>query len=262
MAKTRKPRRVAATVKKAAPRKKSAKKKPTKKASTSIVPASKMITTSMATLKRQAETDYITDPDGNSVSWHYEREDREYSKHVSIETFRKWCSLGKWTERRVQFWDEMQDRMLAHIRDQLFQERMDRLTRNREKASYMAEYLEPLRDEDGEVQRYPMDHEFYPGLPKFPLGLPKMDKFLKAYLDLQSDIRLDSGEAVTRTETISGGRKKASVTALDPVSSLMNLSPDEARSMAKSLMRKRFQSMMEAGEALDAEVIDVEDDGL
>jgi len=249
----RKPRRISAEV----VSKKATKKKAPKRAPKAELVSTKsvMITTTMAAIRRQAETDYITDPENETLAYHYNRDDRSYTKHVSLSTFQSWSKLGNWHDRRIQFWDEMQDRMLAHIRDRLFQDRMQRLVDNKELATYYREYLEPLRNAKGEVRRHPDDHADFPGLPIFPLKLPSLEKFIKSFLELQADIRLDSGEAVTRTETV-GGKRKITVTALDPVSSLMDLSPEEARTMAQNLMRKRYKEMVAAGEELEMGVDD------
>lgn len=46
-------------------------------------------------------TAYKTDPEGRSVQWHYEHDDR--FQVVAFETFRRWAAVDGWTEQRRRF---------------------------------------------------------------------------------------------------------------------------------------------------------------
>lgn len=259
--KKRSPRKVARSPTRAKrPTKKAAKKaaKKTTKKAMKKSSSSSIIKTYKATIKNmrlQAAQDYITDPDGRSVRFHYERDDRDYRGAISIAGFERWSKEDRWTDRRQQFWEEIEVRMLTHIRDEILQARFERLGKMKEAVAYMEEYMVPLRNADGSVRRYPDSHPDYPGLPMYPLKMPSMEKFVRMIMELQDQIRLDSGEAVTRSETISSGKTKVSVTALDPVTSMMTIKPEEARRLAQGLLRDRFAKQMEDAAALDGEVV-------
>lgn len=269
-AKKRKPRRAPrksprrptkkATPKKAAKKKRAVKraaKKAAKKAS--IVPTKKTIKAAVKNIRLQAAQDYIADPEGRSVRYHYERDDRDYQEAVTYDGFVRWSQADSWTDRRQQFWEEIEVRMLAHMRDEILQARFERLSKMKEAVSYAEEYMMPLRDpKTGEVLRHELTHAEYPGLPKYPLKLPSMEKFVRMIMEIQDKIRLDSGEAVTRSETLSSGKTKVSVTALDPVVDSMKLDPNEARSLARTLLRERFGDQMEDAEVLDGEVVEAD----
>lgn len=191
-----------------------------------------------------AGVEYITDPDGRSIRWHYERGDRPYKTEVGDAMFKRWAVVDQWADRREQYWTEVETRVLDKLQDQIFRDRLRELNSMQEDRSYLEEWLRPLRDAKGNVQRYPMvnddgtPHQFA-GLPKFPLKMPSIDRFLKALLDLDERIMLKRGEAITRTQTI-GEKTKVMATALDPVGSLMNLSREEARKLAQNLLRERM----------------------
>lgn len=195
-------------------------------------------------LRRHAGVDYITDPDGKSIEWHWQREDREYSKSISLVQFNKWATQDGWVPRRDQFWTDIETRTLEGLGDKILQERLRELEVMTEARSYMTEYMMPLKDSAGQVLRHPTmtkSGEVHPqaGLPVFPLELPRLDRFLKALLDLDERVMLKRGEAITRTETV-GSKTKLTTTALDPVGSLVNISREEARRLAQHLLRQRM----------------------
>lgn len=239
-------------------------RRPKKKKTKSELAAPKTVPLQVMTLRKQAGYDYVTDPDGRSVRWHYEREDREYSSSLKWSTFEKWSKVDGWVAKRREFWEQIEERTLQHLQDEILRVRLEELAEMSEKSRpYMMEYMQPLRDEEDNVLRHPMrlrSGEPHPhaGLPVFPLEMPSIDKFIRAFLQLDERIMLKRGEAVTRTESIGDGRSKTSVTALDPVGSLMNLSPEEARSMAKSLLKQRFDKQMSEADELDSEVVHIE----
>jgi len=216
-----------------------------------------------AEMRRYAGLDYITDPEGRSVDWHWGRDDRDYKKSVALVTFKRWGVGDKWVNRREEFWAEIEARTLDGLQDAILRQRLVELTAMTKARSYMSEYMMPLTDEAGEVRRYPMRDENgephpYAGLPQYALDLPKFDKMLKAILDLDERVMLKRGEAITRTENIGGTRSKVTTTTIDPVGSLMNITPEEARHMAKQLLRQR---MGERYDGLLVEDIENENEG-
>ena len=210
------------------------------------------ITLASADIKRQAEEDYITDPNSNGIDWHYRRDDRSYTKACAIDTFRHWAKVGKWADRRVEYWEEIQTRLLAHIQDQLLQQRIKEVEDLHEIKSAVGEYLVPLRDDDGDIVRNEN------GLPKFGLEMPPLDKLVKVFLDLDLRIGLKTGDVTNRTETVndkgdlSGGHSRRLLSTKDPVSALMSIQPNEAKLMARQLLLDRNKSL--------EEVIEMEDD--
>jgi len=198
-----------------------------------------------AEMRRHAAVDYITDPDGRSVDFHWGRDDREYCDHVKVDTFRQWARLDQWTDRREQFWEEIELRTLDGLQDRILRARLDELKHMTEARSYMAEYMLPVKHpETGQVMRHPAftnKGEVHPcaNLPIYALDLPRFDRFIKSLLDLDERVMLKRGEAITRTETV-GRSTKITTTALDPVGSLMNITPEEARRLAKNLLRQRM----------------------
>lgn len=195
-------------------------------------------------LRRHAGVDYITDPDGRSIRYHYSRDDRTYKDEVSEPRFREWSMEDRWSERREQYWNEIEARTLDGLQDKILRMRMEELAGLTEARNHLSEYLMPLYNKDGTVKRHPdvdeagKPHKFA-GLPVFPLEMPRFDRFIKSLLDLDERVMLKRGEAITRTETI-GSKTKVKTTALDPVGSLMNITPEEARALAKDLLRKRM----------------------
>ena len=208
-------------------------------------------------LRRHAGVDYITDPDGRSIVHHFTRDDREYRDQVSERQFRQWSTEDKWADRREQYWNEIETRMLDSLQDQILRVRFKELGEMQEDRSHLVEYMRPLRDKNGTVIRHEVGHE-HEGLPKFPLKMPSMDRFIKSILDLDERIMLKRGEAITRTETI-GSKTKVTATALDPVGSLMNLTREEARKLAQNLLRDRMGDRYEG--VLDLVEGDAKDDG-
>lgn len=196
-------------------------------------------------LRRHAGVDYITDPDGRSIRYHWARDDRTYKDDISEARFREWSMEDRWSERREQYWNEIEARTLDGLQDKILRMRMEELAGLTEARNHLSEYLMPLYNKDGTVKRHPdvdpdtgKPHQFA-GLPVFPLEMPRFDRFIKSLLDLDERVMLKRGEAITRTETI-GAKTKVKTTALDPVGSLMNITPEEARALAKDLLRKRM----------------------
>ena len=213
-----------------------------------------IVKVTVASIKSQAEYRYLFDPDGRGVAWHHETYWKQY---VNIHTFNRWAHIDRWAEKREELWSDIEQRTLAHLTDEILAARLSELKEMTENRSAMMEYMTPLRDDDGAIKRHPPGSK-YEGLPVFPLELPRMDYFMRAVLEWDRQVMLKRGEAVTRTETLGDGKSRVSVTAIDPVGSLMSVTPEEARNLAKSLMRARFGKQMKEAELLDAEVVEVD----
>jgi hypothetical protein len=195
--------------------------------------------------RQQAAIDYITDPEGRSMDFHFRRSDRAYSKLVHMRTWDHWASLDRWTDRREQFWKEIEQKLMNEWRDRLVAMRLTEIEEMTKVRGYMAEYLSPLKDNKGEVKRDPET-----GLPVYGLYLPKMDGFINMFLALDKQIMLKRGEATTRTE----GSEEMHVGSLDPVSAQTKLSKEDLRAMARVMVLRRQPE-------LSAQEVGAEEDG-
>ena len=108
-------------------------------------------------VRQQAGIEYITDPDGKSIRWHYDRPDRDYGEHVTWMTFDQWARTDKWVDRRVKFWQDIEARTLRLYRDELLKARLEEIREMTESRSFIFEHLQPLRNADGTVQRDDQD---------------------------------------------------------------------------------------------------------
>jgi hypothetical protein len=80
-------------------------------------------------IRHLAATNYVTDPDGRSVRWHYENDPRCHI--VALDTMERWAAVDGWVERRRQFVDKLNKKAEGRMANVLFQERLKDL-RNRE----------------------------------------------------------------------------------------------------------------------------------
>jgi hypothetical protein len=193
-------------------------------------------------LRRLAEEDYITDADGNSVEYHWKREDRPYRKAVSPDTFYQWARKGKWHKRRVLYWRHIQRRLLSHLQDKILEQKVKDLETLIEIRSAVSEHLVPIRDEDGNIDR---DDR---GLPKFSTALPSFDRLVKSFLDLDERIALKSGDVTSRSETINANDPAASVPT-----GIGTIRPEEARILARKFLLEQDNALAEAVGADEAD---------
>ena len=182
-------------------------------------------------LRKQARTDYVVDPEGRSVRWHYEREDRDYSKLIGWDAFESWSKKDHWGPGRDRFWAEMEERVIAHVKDRLFTQRLDEIGRVEKLLEATEQLLRPKVDKDGNVL---LDTD---GIPQFHLKLPSLDRMVKAWLGMHERLMLLRGEAIP--EKSAGETDKPSEHVRDPVSDTVNLSRDEVRYLARQLVRIR-----------------------
>jgi hypothetical protein len=205
-------------------------------------------------IRQAAAVDYITDPEARTMVYWYNRADRPYSRVAPFKTFERWAREDNWSGRRLDFWDEIQDRIIDARRDQILVQRLEEIRELSEYRSYMAEYMVPLRNEDGTVQRYPEGSAFA-GLPVYPLGMPRFDFFIDSFIKLDKQLMLKRGEVTVRGETVNaegGGR------ALDPAAGSPSLTHDDVRVLAKQLLLQRQPELKDA-EAIDIQVESADD---
>lgn len=199
-----------------------------------------------------AGVEVITDPDQHAVLWHYARKDRPWSTIATEAKFASWAIRDKWLDRRSLFWREVEERILRDRAEKYAMQRVTEIEKLVRVRSYLDEYLEPLRDAKGVVVRYEEGHELA-GLPKYGLEMPKIDRFIRAMLDLDQQIMLKRGEATTRmvAETNPDGAPARMTSALDPLSQRANLNQSDLHAMARALMKKAQPSLQ--GAVLNAE---------
>jgi hypothetical protein len=185
----------------------------------------------LVVLRKQARTDYVVDPEGRSVRWHYEREDRDYARLAGFDAFESWSKKDHWAVGRERFWAEMEERVVAHVKDRLFTQRLDDIGRVEKMLEATEKLLLPKTDKDGNVL---LDEE---GMPEFHLELPPLDRMAKTWLSLHERLMLLRGEAVP--EKPPDAATKPSEHVRDPVSDTVNLSRDEVRYLARELVRIR-----------------------
>jgi len=205
-------------------------------------------------IRNQAATDFIVDSEGRSIRWHYERSDRIYMQTVSWRTFESWSIEDKWTERRVEFWQQMEQRVIAHYADRIFRQRLVEMGKLEELIEVYEPYLLPMKDpKTGEVL---IDSDT--NLPKFALKMPNLDKFAEMYLKIHERLMLLRGEAITRSESASRDHPPVTAHTEDPVSAHPLLNRTEARVLAAALLEQRkaqdfLSPTLEGGDEDDTE---------
>jgi hypothetical protein len=182
-------------------------------------------------IREAAGTDYITDIDGHTVRWHYERKDRSYSESVGWKAFEIWSMNDRWKERRKLFWVQIEERVRQHFGDRILRQRLDDMEKFETLINVFDGYLQPLKNDDGSIK---LNKET--GLPVFALEMPPLDKFMTMYLKLHERVMLLRGEATKRTETV-----EASVVDAHKRGRLApQISSEDARAMARTLLEKRM----------------------
>lgn len=205
-------------------------------------------------LRKIAATDYICDPDGHSMRWHYERKDRPYEKSISYVRFEMWGTEDGWTKRRDAYWEHIESKVREHMADTLLRSRLQDIGKFRGMLDVLVQYLEPLVD--AKTGKMKLDPDT--GLPLYPLKLPSMEKFMGMYLLLHERVMLLSGEATVRSEQL---RPDASEPELnehlrDRAAIRPKLARADVRAMARTLLRSRAEARAEAEAAQDKPAID------
>lgn len=223
-------------------------------------------------VRQQAAIDYITDSESRSVEWWWNNEDRSYKRIVAFRTFKAWSDFDQWISRRERFWQEIEERVLMHKQHQILIQRLKEIDLITEGADAMREWLLPLRDKSGKIRRHAPEHEdgkenILAGLPMFALEMPDFDKFVKMYIEMDRLLMLKRGEVTGRTETVPPGERPLG--SLDPVGSKVAISKEEARELAKVMLRLRqpelsnydLDSVIIVPQDTDEETEEGDDDG-
>ncbi len=198
-----------------------------------------------SSLRQLAAIDFVVDPDSKSVDWHWRRADRDYQRVVPWKTFETWSRVDRWTARREAFWSDVEARVLVQWRERMVAQRFREIEELTEVRAHLAGYLRPLRKK-GEIV---LDGET--GLPKFALKLPPFDRFVRMFLDLDSQLAQKRGEATARAdESVQQKRDQAGET-VDPVAANAPLSKEDARALARVLLRMHQPGLEEALSNLD-----------
>jgi hypothetical protein len=211
-------------------------------------------------MRKIAATDFICDPDGHSIRWHYERKDRLYEKTIAWRTFEGWSLKDTWTARREAYWEHIESRIRDHMADEILRRRLKDLENFENKLTALDRFLEPLLDDKGEIQT---DDD---GLPKYALKLPDMDKFIAMYLKLHERVMLLRGEATTRSEQLRPAEGAAE--GEGPLNEHLRgrstiapkLSRQDARAMARAMLTGR-EPALGGGPEADTGVIDATPEG-
>lgn len=266
-----------AVAKKKTSRKKAAKKVAKKKASrkkpTAITPEKRPYFVKNHELRLLAARDYIIDSEKTSVEALYEREDRPYSKLVSLHTFKAWAYDDGWTPRRDEFWEAHEQRVYESMKDQLLRARLKEIESRTEERDAMSEYLRPLRDPDtGAIRRHPQtylhrikeedgsvrteerDHPLA-GLPVLPLEMPRFDQFVTAFVKFDQHLMVMRGDATSRTESITRTADGPSYQE-DLLTSAagVQVDDDDIDAMARELLLRRQPELVNAIDASWEEV--------
>lgn len=173
------------------------KKPPLRSAAGRAVRAEVLPAKSGLVLRNMAATDYITDPDGRSVRYHYERPDRNY-RVVAWATFREWSTADDWHGSRIRHWEAIEVRVRETHADEIYKRKVRDLDVIEEQLDLYRLFLQPLKDpRTGEEL---IDEKT--GLPKLALELPRLDRFVTAYLKLHERGMLLRGDAIHRAEIL------------------------------------------------------------
>jgi hypothetical protein len=189
-------------------------------------------------LRRQARTDYLVDPDGHSVRWHWERTDRMYRELIHWTTFDRWSKEDGWFGGRTKFWEEMEERVFAYAKDRALRQRLDEINRVSDLLNTFEKFLKPLCDDDGNPL---LDDN---GLPKLGVKLPPLDRMVGSWLDLHERLMRIRGEAIQApkpAESDKGVAAFPSEHVRDPVADGLSLTRDDLRYLARSFVRMRIQ---------------------
>lgn len=214
------------------------------KARTDVIPSSR-------NMRMLAKIDYVTDPEDRSLRYHYDRDDREYKDSISFDRFKEWSAADKWVESRAAYYAEIENRIIASRLDRLMEQKFREMDELEEDLKYMREWVTPLRDQYGNVRRYPLQRkvgdpkkgtfrtEMHPfaGLPMYALEFKSMDKLISAFLKIDERLMLKRGDATTRSETSDTSPTRPSV--LDSEKMLTTVSKEEREAMAKALLFQR-----------------------
>lgn len=202
-------------------------------------------------MRMLAKIDYVTDPEDRSLRYHYDRDDREYKDSISFDRFKEWSAADQWVESRAAYYAEIENRIIASRLDRLMEQKFREMDELEEDLKYMREWVTPLRDQYGNVRRYPLHRkvgdpkkgtfrtEMHPfaGLPMYALEFKSMDKLISAFLKIDERLMLKRGDATSRSESSDTSPTRPSV--LDSEKMLTTVTKEEREAMAKALLFQR-----------------------
>lgn len=209
-----------------------------------------------AEVRQRGAIDYITDPDHRGIEavW---RECGYEALGVKLSTFEAWARTDAWAPRRQSWSRQIEERILTRVADQAIADRWSEYQRIRDALSYAAEYIEPLRDERGQVMRHPFTYDDgtpHPmaGKPMFGLAMGKMHEHTKMVVDLIKTSAMLRGDVTQRSEHIT--RDATRVEGEEPGTVGVTATREELHSIAKALIEAKDPRFKEA-------VIDIPQEG-
>lgn len=157
----------------------------------------KLILSTKKQARLQGFRDYVTDPEQRGRDATYYRKDRNYPEVVTHQRWKYWFEVDEWGRAREEFWIQAQQKLLATMADNMVDMHMQEISELSKKVVPLYEYLEPLKDENGEWIR---DEET--GLPKYALELGRVENVGKLVLALMDKIKDLRGDVLHRTDVI------------------------------------------------------------
>ena len=248
-----------AAKKKAPARKKTAKKKTTrKKAPKKPAPLKKSgYRVRLSELRSLAAHSYITDPHARSVAFWHEHPERPFAV-ISIHTFKEWSIEDAWNDRRTLYRQDLERQVLEKTKEHALRVRFEEIARGTQARDALAEYLIPLVDEQGNVERHGptmtvigFDKETgaavesevpnpLVGMPKLPLEMPRVDQLITSYIKLEQHIQTMRGETTSRTEVLTHQSGEAGTFQLEPTAAgedpVLALTEDDIATMARMML--------------------------
>lgn len=210
-------------------------------------------------IEHQAMIDYVSDPEQRGLRYHFNRPDRAYPKYASYDQVEKWSVRGKWGQRREEFWIQISDRILERHQEALVQVQQIEVEELTELRRQLLEHIRPLTEEDGSIKCYPPFDRYgepHPlaGKPMLPHAISSYDKAVKVFLEVDERLMTKRGEVTKRRETIdSSADERGDVPALQPVVRTPKLSPEQARTISRLMLRQQ-QPELDKPLAIDVKV--------
>ncbi len=195
---------------------------------------------------RQSEVAFLQDPDGQTIEWHWKN--GVACKYVSLATFHNWAQSGKWIDRRIEYWRQIQDRLLDNLSDKILDQRIAELKDMKAVRDAIVEMLQPMQDKNGNILR---DEA---GLPKFHVTLPPYDRLVRAFIELDTRMGVKGGDVTDRIAIVDGRASRTTVVTGGRAQELLKLTTEEAQHLARQLLLKRNNRLH------DEDVIDMEEE--
>ncbi len=198
-------------------------------------------------VKRQSEVAFVQDPDGNTSEWHWQNGIAH--KYVSLSQYNKWVGDGGWISRRVEYWRQIQDRLLDNLSDKILEQRIAELKDMKQVRDAIVEMLQPIQDKEGNVVR-----DAVTGLPQFHVALPPYDRLVRAFIELDTRMGVKGGDVTDRIAIVDGRASRTTMVTGGRAQELLKLTTEEAQHLARQLLLKRNNRLR------DEDVIDMEEE--